>query len=215
MILCDAGPLIALIDSDDPHHRKCVAALVSLPAEPMLTTWPCLAEAMYILGREGGLPVQDELWEYLADGTLRLHLPEPDEWQRMRALMRQNITTPRWTWPTLRWSLRPKERACASSSAWTSIFAPIAFTAQKPSRSCREQADCVRETPGIRHVGARSYLACRKRRDVGVSNREYAPAGIPRWLQRSRSAAEIPEPSWRERRRYREALPWRRTGGLH
>jgi predicted nucleic acid-binding protein len=94
MILCDAGPLIALIDSDDPHHRKCVAALVSLPAEPMLTTWPCLAEAMYILGREGGLPVQDELWEYLADGTLRLHLPEPDEWQRMRALMRQYHDSP-------------------------------------------------------------------------------------------------------------------------
>jgi hypothetical protein len=54
MILCDTGPLVALIDQDDSFHTSCVAAL--LPAEPLLTTWPCLVEAMYLLWRAGGLP---------------------------------------------------------------------------------------------------------------------------------------------------------------
>jgi uncharacterized protein len=54
MILCDTGPLVALIDQDDAFHARCVAALSALPAEPLLTTWPCLVEAMYLLWRAGG-----------------------------------------------------------------------------------------------------------------------------------------------------------------
>jgi predicted nucleic acid-binding protein len=54
MILCDTEPLLALIDQDDPWHARCVAALRTLPAVPLLTTWPCLVEAMYLLWRAGG-----------------------------------------------------------------------------------------------------------------------------------------------------------------
>ena len=67
MILCDTGPLIALIDQDDLSHTQCVATLSTLPASPLLTTWPCLVEAIYLLWRAGGLPAQEELWSYLAD----------------------------------------------------------------------------------------------------------------------------------------------------
>lgn len=49
MILCDTGPLVALIDRDDLYHTQSVAALNTLPASPLLTTWPCLVEAMYLL----------------------------------------------------------------------------------------------------------------------------------------------------------------------
>lgn len=94
MTLCDTGPLVALIDSDDPHHPRCVAALDQLPADALLTTWPCFTEAMYLLGRAGGLPAQDVLWGYLADGLAVLHEPEAAEWQRMRALMHQYHDTP-------------------------------------------------------------------------------------------------------------------------
>lgn len=89
VILRDTGPLVALIDRDDPHHRSCVAALELLPAEAFLTTWPCFTEAMYLLGRAGGLRAQEALWSYLADGLAVLHTPEAAEWQRMRVLMRQ------------------------------------------------------------------------------------------------------------------------------
>lgn len=94
MTLCDTGPLITLIDRDDPHHQRCVAALERLPADPLLTTWPCLTEAMYLLGRAGGLPAQDALWSYLNDELLILHVPETPEWRRMRVLMNQYGDTP-------------------------------------------------------------------------------------------------------------------------
>ena len=94
MTLCDTGPLVALIDRDDLHYARCVAALAELPPQPLLTTWPCLTEAMYLVWRAGGFPAQEELWGYLADGLLVLHLPGADEWQRMRELMRQYHDTP-------------------------------------------------------------------------------------------------------------------------
>jgi predicted nucleic acid-binding protein len=92
--LCDTGPLVALVDQDDAAHARCVAALSILPASPLLTTWPCFVEAMYLLWRAGGLPAQEELWSYLADGLVVLHTPQPGEWERMRELMRQYHDTP-------------------------------------------------------------------------------------------------------------------------
>jgi predicted nucleic acid-binding protein len=87
--LCDTGPLVALVDHDDLHHARCVAALQSLPAQPLLTTWPCFTEAMYLLWRASGLPAQEELWGYLADGLVIVHRPEATEWERIRVLMQQ------------------------------------------------------------------------------------------------------------------------------
>ena len=94
MILCDTGPLVALIDPDDSFHTRCVAALGTLPAEVLLTTWPCLVEAMYLLWRAGGFPAQEELWGYLADELVVLHTPEAGEWKRMRILMGQYHDAP-------------------------------------------------------------------------------------------------------------------------
>lgn len=94
MTLCDTGPLVALVDQDDSAHARCVAALNILPASPLLTTWPYLVEAMYLLWRAGGLPAQEELWGYLTDGLVILHTPEFDEWKRMQELMRQYHDTP-------------------------------------------------------------------------------------------------------------------------
>ncbi len=88
MILCDAGPLIALIDTSDKNHSRCVAALPSL-SSPLLTTWPCLTEAMYLLGQYGGHHFQDKLWGLVEQGTLSLYLNSEDEWLRMRELMNQ------------------------------------------------------------------------------------------------------------------------------
>lgn len=94
MILCDTGPLVALIDGDDPHHRRAADALRSLPDEPLLTAWPCLVEAMYLLGRAGEHPAQEELWGWLADGLLVLHPPSGPELDRIRALMVQHRDAP-------------------------------------------------------------------------------------------------------------------------
>ena len=61
---------------------------------PLITTWPCLAEAMHLLGRAGGHPFQDKLWAYLDEGVLELHLTDETERGQMRALMRQYRDTP-------------------------------------------------------------------------------------------------------------------------
>ena len=94
MTLCDTGPLIALIDADDPYHAKCVSASAALPPESMITTWPCLTEAMYLLNQAGGLHAQNELWAYLADGSLKLYLPSGIEWRRIQELMNEYADMP-------------------------------------------------------------------------------------------------------------------------
>lgn len=53
MSLCDASALIALINQGDINHNRCVDALSNFPA-PLVTTWSCFTEAMYLLGRYGG-----------------------------------------------------------------------------------------------------------------------------------------------------------------
>ncbi len=93
MILTDTGPLVALIDGDESAHQACIAALLHL-TKPLVTTWPCLAEAMYLLGSEGGHLAQDELWGYVEDGLLEIHVNGADERRRMRRLMHQYRDTP-------------------------------------------------------------------------------------------------------------------------
>ena len=94
MILCDTGPLVALIVENEQHHLRCAAALQTLPDQALVTTWPCFTEAMYLLGRAGGLPAQDELWGFLADGLIQVHACEADEPEGMRELMHQYHDTP-------------------------------------------------------------------------------------------------------------------------
>jgi hypothetical protein len=59
--LCDTGPHVALINSADPVHVKCSAALSKL-RRPLATTEACLTEALHILDRAAGWPAQQALW---------------------------------------------------------------------------------------------------------------------------------------------------------
>lgn len=94
MTLCDAGPLVALVDEGDAHHTRCATALSAMPSQPLLTTWPCLTEAMYFLGRRGGSFPQNELWDLVASGLVVLHTPGAGEWERMRGLMNKYKDSP-------------------------------------------------------------------------------------------------------------------------
>ena len=94
MILCDTGPLVALLDRDDAHHARCSNALGNLPPTQLLTTWPCLTEGMYLLGRIGGLRAQNALWDLIADGLVVVDPPDPSAMERMRALMATYADSP-------------------------------------------------------------------------------------------------------------------------
>ena len=69
MTLCDAGPLIAIIDADEPDHNACLAALDELVL-PLVTTWPAFTEAMYLLGQAGGIRGQGALWSLVHTNRL-------------------------------------------------------------------------------------------------------------------------------------------------
>ena len=82
MTLTDAGPLVALLDADDPYHSTCIAAAQRLPPGPLLTTWVCFTEAWYLLGAVGGYGYQAALWRLRAVGRLALHDLTPAEADR-------------------------------------------------------------------------------------------------------------------------------------
>lgn len=86
MTLTDAGPLVALLDRGEADHPRCVAALSVLSA-PLLTTWPALTEAMYLLGDAGGWKAQSALWKLLERADLVLAELDSSAIERARTLM--------------------------------------------------------------------------------------------------------------------------------
>ena len=86
MILADAGPLVAFVDADDQHHGKCVAAWKQLK-EPLVTTWPALTEAMYLLA---DLPIaQEALWEMFTRRAIEFLALDVRDVPRIQELMRK------------------------------------------------------------------------------------------------------------------------------
>lgn len=94
MILCNTGPLVALLVPKDVNHQRCVTALESRPPEPFLVPWPCLVEAMYFLGKAAGYTGQARLWEAERAGKLVLHSHDESELRRIQALMQHYSNFP-------------------------------------------------------------------------------------------------------------------------
>jgi predicted nucleic acid-binding protein len=86
VILVDAGPLVALVDSDDQHHQKCVTALRQIK-EPLATVWPALTEALYLLN---DLPAgQEAVWDSILRGVIGILPLDVEDIPRIRELMRK------------------------------------------------------------------------------------------------------------------------------
>lgn len=86
MTLTDAGPLIALIDADDPDHDRCRETLDQLRL-PLLTSWPAFTEAMYLLGRAAGWKAQRALWQLVLRGDVVVAAPSDAATARAVQLM--------------------------------------------------------------------------------------------------------------------------------
>lgn len=87
MTLTDTGPLVALINRNDPNHGRCVTAARGLAPGPLVTSWPCFTESMYLLYRAAGYAGQGELWRWRSDGRLILLDITVEQADRMAELM--------------------------------------------------------------------------------------------------------------------------------
>ena len=94
MTLTGTGPLVALLDKDDANHVACRQAAEQLPSGPLLTSWACFVEAMYLLGAVGGFAYQSELWGLQSKDRLVLYDLTMDEIRRMAGLMEKYQDTP-------------------------------------------------------------------------------------------------------------------------
>ncbi len=92
-LLTDSGPLVALADKEDVNHTRTLELLKNLPKEPLWTVWPCLTEAVYLLGREGGYPAQSQLLAFLQAGAIRLWNPNEAQALQMQERLVELMAT--------------------------------------------------------------------------------------------------------------------------
>jgi predicted nucleic acid-binding protein len=82
--LVDTGPLVALVDASEPRHQDCIR-VIRAETDPLLTVWPVLTEAMYLLR---GVPRgQESVLDMIESGSVELAALGRDDVPRIRALM--------------------------------------------------------------------------------------------------------------------------------
>jgi predicted nucleic acid-binding protein len=91
--LTDAGPLIAIIDADEPDHVACMEALDQIVI-PLVTTWPAFTEAMYLLAGAGGIRAQRAFWRLVRTDRLAIADLSPSAVDRSARLIDQYADRP-------------------------------------------------------------------------------------------------------------------------
>ena len=84
MIILDTGPIVAFFDRDDHYHSRSVEILKKIK-EPLITTWPVITEAFYLLNFSW--QVQGDLWEFIQRGGVTIGPLESETFHRCRELM--------------------------------------------------------------------------------------------------------------------------------
>jgi predicted nucleic acid-binding protein len=88
MILCDTGVLLCLVDRSQPKHEICRQAVVRLQ-QPLITTWACLTETMYLALKRGGWTMQKQVAQYFLDDLLTIYEIPHNDYGRLFGLMEQ------------------------------------------------------------------------------------------------------------------------------
>ncbi|MET8876925.1 PIN domain-containing protein [Nocardia sp. NPDC004604] len=71
MIVCDTGPLVAVLNSNDADHRRCLD-LLELHAGPLLIPGPVLGEVCYFLETRVGPEAEAKFLESIANDEIKL-----------------------------------------------------------------------------------------------------------------------------------------------
>jgi predicted nucleic acid-binding protein len=91
MILLDTGPIVAFFDASDDYHESCIELLKGIN-EPLITTWPVLTEAFYLIGFSWR--AQDNLWEFIVRGGVEVLSMDDKQQARCRQLMKKYSDLP-------------------------------------------------------------------------------------------------------------------------
>ena len=83
-VLVDSGPLVAFLDRSDKHHKVITGVLAEIQ-DPLVSVWPVLVEAMYLLSFSW--LAQKALWEIFETGTVTLLPLGEADMSRMKELM--------------------------------------------------------------------------------------------------------------------------------
>lgn len=95
MIVVDTGPLLALMDTDDHHHARCVAWFRTVRV-PLLVPSPVLTEVCRLLDRNRGSKAEAAFLRGLADphGPLTLSPTTDEELLRIADLVERYADLP-------------------------------------------------------------------------------------------------------------------------
>jgi predicted nucleic acid-binding protein len=91
LAIVDTGPLVALLDRAERHHRWVAERLNELDA-PLLICEPVLAEAMYLLARYP--KAQDAVLELIRNGALSVAFRIDEHVDTLRKLLQKYRDTP-------------------------------------------------------------------------------------------------------------------------
>ena len=93
MILSDTSVIVAAINTADANNRLCVETLKTVRSQ-LVTTWPCVTEAMHLLGARVGWEGQEKLRQQIENGYIKLLEPTQEDALRACALMRKYADAP-------------------------------------------------------------------------------------------------------------------------
>ncbi|MGA5701720.1 type II toxin-antitoxin system VapC family toxin [Peterkaempfera bronchialis] len=88
MLIVDTGPLVALLNRNDPDHQRCAELLESHDGELLITPY-VLTEACYLVAKYVGPDAEINLVEAVAGGDLAQVEMDQEDLARMSELMRQ------------------------------------------------------------------------------------------------------------------------------
>jgi uncharacterized protein len=87
VIICDTGPLVAVLNSEDKHHDAC-RHLLENERGPLVVPAPVLTEVCYLAATRLGAAVEAAFLDALANGELELEATTTSDLTRMAELVR-------------------------------------------------------------------------------------------------------------------------------
>ncbi|WP_239405748.1 type II toxin-antitoxin system VapC family toxin [Frankia sp. Cj3] len=93
MIVVDTGPVLALANRKDDHHRQCVDLLQNFPG-PLLLPAPLLSEIGYLLFSRAGTKAEADFLRDVADGVYELVPVTPADARQAAVLVERHASLP-------------------------------------------------------------------------------------------------------------------------